>query len=55
MARATLGRFVMLPWRNSMATNSQDNDNIREVKLLSPSFQPQDAIHLLAPKSVMSE
>ncbi len=47
MARATSGRFLMLPWRNRVTGGDQSHDDLREIKLLSPGFQPQNAINLL--------
>ena len=50
MARATLGRFIMLSWRKI----NSDQEDIREVRLLSEGFQPQSAIQLLGQKMAVS-
>lgn len=41
MARATLGRFIMLTWQK------YDDDGLREMNVLIDNFQPHSALHLL--------
>ena len=48
MARATLGRFIMLAWQQK---NNSIND-MREIRLLADGFNPQTAIHVIKPQAV---
>jgi hypothetical protein len=48
MARATLGRFIMLSWQQK---NDSMND-IREMMLITEGFKPQTAIHVIKPQAV---
>jgi len=45
MARATLGRFIILSWSKSMADNNQHT--FSEVRLLSDGFKPQNATQII--------
>lgn len=49
LARATLGRFIMLTWRKSIVAD--DRENFWEVRLLSEGFLPQKAIVALTSKT----
>jgi hypothetical protein len=50
MTRATMGRFLMLPWRSKVTIETQ-GDDLREVKLLSPGFHPQNAVKMFVDES----
>lgn len=52
IARATLGRFIMLPWRDFMTDGKQNE--IKEIKLLSEGFRPQSAMQLLGHKTTIA-
>jgi len=47
MARATMGRFIMLAWQQK---NNSMND-MREIQLVTDGFNPQTAIHVIKPKA----
>jgi hypothetical protein len=47
MARATLGRFIILAWQQE---NNGIND-MREIRLVTDGFNPQTAIHVIKPQA----
>lgn len=47
MARATLGRFIMLAWQ---LKNNGMND-MREIRLVTDGFNPQTPIHVIRPQA----
>lgn len=49
LARATMGRFVMLTWFRSIESTTYEN--LREMRLFSEGFFPQSAPSLLLPKA----
>jgi energy-coupling factor transporter ATP-binding protein EcfA2 len=49
MARATLGRFIMLTWQKQ-----NNDDGLREMRLLIDNFQPHSALHLLSHRANIS-